>query len=630
MGLWQLLVEGYDENYEHLQETYPLSSTTITNASKDIPVVVIDNHGNFLELDKIPKKKEGMETVDIPIPVTQESVGRSGPKALSKPHPLFDYVKIVGQKGANHDNYVRLLKTFADSQYATDEIRAVCQFIIKDPKLDSYFKDMKGDNIVLFEVQTPEKAETKLWKQPETFMAWHNYYTSALKANNASEKADRTSLDFMEGKQAILAISHPKKIVNSSANSKLISSNDEKNYTFRGRFSSPAQAVSIGYEASQKAHQFLRYLINTKGISIEEQVIVPFFLHSSQELPPPPVEDKDLEFALVDDDESPLERKSRADQATGKDYALSIWKALNGIKLDKIWSNHAKAAILILDSATSGRLSITFYREMNTLEYLEKIHQWHQACRWKLTWTRVDPDKTKRRITYFGAPSIDKIVEVVSGFPAYDPSKQAVKVHKKGRETLMRTIFDGTGFPADYLLAAVRRTSNPLSISDESSFDRRKHWDYLSVTCAMLRHEYSQKNKENIEMTIQLERQDRDYLYGRLLGAADKLEEYALYKKENIRLVTAAIRYMQLFSQRPATTWSTIHDTLNPYIQQVKNSIAYQELQTIHDLFKVDDFMDNSPLTGMYLIGYYHERSYIDQLISAKKAEANNKAQEEE
>lgn len=131
-------------------------------------------------------------------------------------------------------------------------------------------------------------------------------------------------------------------------------------------------------------------------------------------------------------------------------------------------------------------------------------------------------------------------------------------------------------------------------------------------------------------MTIQLERQDRDYLYGRLLGAADKLEEYALYKKENIRLVTAAIRYMQLFSQRPATTWSTIHDTLNPYIQQVKNSIAYQELQEIHNLFKVDDFMDNSPLTGMYLIGYYHEKSYIDQLISAKKAEANNEEQEEE
>lgn len=114
-------------------------------------------------------------------------------------------------------------------------------------------------------------------------------------------------------------------------------------------------------------------------------------------------------------------------------------------------------------------------------------------------------------------------------------------------------------------------------------------------------------------MSIDLHRTDRDYLYGRLLGAADKLEEYALYKKDNTRS-TAAIRYMQTFSMRPFTTWRIIHDTLLPYIQQVKNSFAFREIQTIMEAFNPNLFNDDSPLSGLYLAGYYHEREHLDDL----------------
>ena len=128
-------------------------------------------------------------------------------------------------------------------------------------------------------------------------------------------------------------------------------------------------------------------------------------------------------------------------------------------------------------------------------------------------------------------------------------------------------------------------------------------------------------------MSIDLARTDRDYLFGRLLGAADKLEEYALRRKSNNRLVTAAIRYMQTFSMRPATTWSTIHNQLLPYIQQVKGAIAFREIESIIKLGKPDDFADNAPLSGLYLVGYYHERAYIDQLIaSIRKKQATDMA----
>ena len=134
-------------------------------------------------------------------------------------------------------------------------------------------------------------------------------------------------------------------------------------------------------------------------------------------------------------------------------------------------------------------------------------------------------------------------------------------------------------------------------------------------------------------MSIDLTRTDRDYLYGRLLGAADKLEQYALKKKANNRLVTAAIRHMQTFSQRPFSAWQIIHQSLVPYKQQVRGSIADRELQSISSQFNGDgiDFSNDSPLSGLYLIGYYHECAYIDELIRAarEKSSQNNSKQED-
>ena len=50
-------------------------------------------------------------------------------------------------------------------------------------------------------------------------------------------------------------VSSAEKIRNEGDGAKLISSNDEQNFTFRGRFSDKSQAFSIGYEDSQKAHK---------------------------------------------------------------------------------------------------------------------------------------------------------------------------------------------------------------------------------------------------------------------------------------------------------------------------------------------------------------------------------------
>ena len=77
---------------------------------------------------------------------------------------------------------------------------------------------------------------------------------------------------------------------------------------------------------------------------------------------------------------------------------------------------------------------------------------------------------------------------------------------------------------------------------------------------------------------------------------------------------------MQNFSMRPATTWQIIHNQLIPYKQQVRNCIADRELQSIYALLAVDDSVDDCPLSGVYLVGYYHERAYIETLLSEARA----------
>jgi len=653
MGLWQNLIAGYDENHEQLSNVaqdglYPLSSTTVSNQSDMLAVVVLDKDGRFIRSETIPKRNDrhgiGLET--IPIPVTQESLSRA---SQSYAHPVFDQREYVfpsfDERGrqkptSKNDKYRSLLKEFAESPLAIPAVKAIYKYISDAGRdfSDDLPSGTKAKTLILFKVEMPGCPETALWNFTELFNSWHVFYSGKV-ASQSSE-----TLDFVTGEMMPVAQFHPKKIFSFAGNAKLISANDEKNFTFRGMFLHPknlperdqeafekqfglSDAVTIGYESSQKVHQYLRYLIASQGIYCGDQVIVPFSICAAgKRLPSLQVQD-------ADDDWDEDETVTTADAVlllgarTGKDYAASIRKALQGYDLDKQWKAHARSAIVILEAATTGRLSLTFYREFGSAEYMERIAQWHENCKWPL-WRR----KGDQSVLYFGAPSIDKIIQAAFGWPKPGQDKAYEKVRMRARQNLIRTILDNVPIPRDYLENAIHRVSNPLGITDkDGKFNRKRFNSALTTTCTILKHN-KQNTKELFDMSIDLKRTDRNYLYGRLLGAADKLEQYALRKKDNDRLVTAAIRHMQTFSQRPFSAWEIIHQSLIPYKQQVRGCIADKEIQSIHDMFKgcEKEFENDSPLSGLYLVGYYHECAYIDELRRAAYEKFSNNSQSNE
>ena len=668
MGFWQYLADSYDKNADALKKTYPLSTTSISNNSDIIAVIVIDGDGNFINFDKIEKKRKptrkdpGNSLVNITMPASEESLKRTSTAIL--PYPVFeeysylkklpgksdkyikklykhcdhvseykkklnadkkttksrikrweDYekkIKKIASYGKKYDAYVAQLKNFDDSEFTTEQVKAIYQYVLKGTIADDLTNwnknnpknqiNIKDKTNIIFQVQIPNIQQAKAWEDETLFSAWHQYYVAEKgklaerkkraedelagkkrlpsaekkKLKEDTKLQEKIALDYVSGSEQLTATSHPKKISNASGNSKLISDNDTTNYTFRGKFSDSSEAVAIGYETSQKAHQFLRYLINDRGYYCGEQVILSFMIGSMEKPLPTPIEDKSI-WALLQNSsvqtESDIRINLRAD--TGFDYAVALKKAIEGFGHGQALKQHAKTAVLALDAATTGRLSITFYRELDRNEYLERVADWHSSCKWhQKFWDNLG----ERYSPYIGAPSVDKIIEAVHGKPRGGKDESYTKIKKAARERLLRCIFDGAFLPKDYVVAAVRRATNPLAITKNGKFDRNGFEQIASTACALVRKDFQQRKEEDYKLSIELDRTDRDYLYGRLLGAADELEEYALYKKGNDRVATAAIRHMQTFSQHPFRTWQTIHGCLNPYIQMVKGGFAFNEI----------------------------------------------------
>lgn len=273
-----------------------------------------------------------------------------------------------------------------------------------------------------------------------------------------------------------------------------------------------------------------------------------------------------------------------------------------------------------VEAATTGRLSIRFYHTYIGCDYISRVLYWHTTCFWRLTYMKAPKGKA-----FIGAPALKDIAIAAFG----DKNNTLIK---STVERLIPCVIDKKDIPIDLVRAAVMRASNP------NAFDTL--WEYnkvLAITCAMVRKHCFEKvqkinksidinKKEEYSMALDKTNQDRSYLFGRLLGAAQEIEIYALYivnrDGEGGRRVSAAERHMQRFQRDPLNTWGRINDAIRPYVARLeaisilnsddevtnkRGRIARNRLlslQGIYDLFQPGDFEKKEPLTEVYLLGY--------------------------
>nr|MCK4564958.1 type I-C CRISPR-associated protein Cas8c/Csd1 [Verrucomicrobiota bacterium] len=376
-----------------------------------------------------------------------------------------------------------------------------------------------------------------------------------------------------------LADSHPAKIRNSGDKAKLISSNDSSGFTYRGRFTEDSQVCGVDFEVSQKAYNALRWLIARQGWRSGSQAIVSWAVSGSDV---PNVLKNTFVLFGDDEDEEPVVN-------TAQQFGFKLSKRIAGYSARL--GETDEIVVMGLDSATPGRMAITFYRELTGSEFLKRIESWHRSCCWFQNFGK----DTK----FIGAPSPNDIAKAAYGKDVDDKLKRATI------SRLLPCIVDGMPLPKDLLNScfhnAVRR----------SAFDVWEWEKILGITCALYKN-YNKETEDHV-MALDRTRKTRDYLYGRLLAVGDGIEGFALGLAGEKRPTNAA-RLMQRFADYPCSTWRTIELKLVPYKARLGARIKkYQEeLDEIMNLFDPDEYTDEKmPLGGEFLLGFHCQRTVL-------------------
>lgn len=178
-----------------------------------------------------------------------------------------------------------------------------------------------------------------------------------------------------------------------------------------------------------------------------------------------------------------------------------------------------------------------------------------------------------------------------------------------GKDLLSSNI-GGAQFPMSILNAACHKVTRPMG------YDNIRVWRRdFEIACSLWKKHYIDETRKQhrqedvITMYLEPNRDDRDYLYGRLLALADNFEESVLRKQGVKDRPTNAIKLMSNFTAKPYTTWGTLWKQLTPYLKSANGGSWFRnEVDDVMALFKEGDFEDNKALSPMFLLGYSCQR----------------------
>lgn len=626
--------------------------------------IFIDGEGNFLKAEVLQGEKgKGVFTV---IPCTAEASNRAN--SIS-PYPLCDNLGYIvknlqlkkqedkekedkqkkrkkkeGQEeetfASKHEAYMNQLQGWAKSVFATDKVRAIYNYISKG----QIVSDLANAGIVQSEggflCESADKVQFPLYKLAgditKTFVRfsveiyglpeYSTYFDDSLYRSWVNYKRTLPSTEkylcYASGKEQFLPAMHAKYIRNVADGTKLVSTNDRTNFTFRGKFEEPEEACIVGEETSEKAHLALKWLINRQGVSQKTTTVVAWSTQRGDALNP--LNSKDFydedDNGTEEDTEGLFEEKNQEEikAFVGQTYAQRLSKMLLGVEQKNIKPDN-RIIVMGFNSASTeakGRLAISYYKEFEFANYLEKLHKWYLSCSWLMLDRLKDGSYVARERT----PYPREIISAMYGSECDDRLKSQIY------QRLLPCIVEQAPLPYDFVQSSVARTTRRLTVTYKGKYSEMMWQKALSTTCALYKKYYEKENYN--KMAVDENRTTRSYLFGRLLAVADETEQYALYKAGDNGRNTAAMRYFSAFAAQPAACWVTIRKSLQVYLDKLGASAFFYKklIDEITDKFVIDDFNDNSQLFGEYLIGYSNQ---IQELRTKKEKNKENNIEEE-
>jgi len=633
--------------------------------------VILNDKAELVGVERFDVKKQ------VPIQVTEKSSKRAGSTIAS--YALHDSLQYIAKTAGNYLTIEYLSKVaekdngkkwkeflvgtdedkqkFADTEKAKykdcfefyekqlsgwaefgnlKEINIVLQYIQKGSLIEDLlekqifsFKDNilsagKDDPFsltIVWAVEISNDPHSDLWSKNSIKKQWIEYQES-----QSGEEREQPELCYITGERDYAAKAYPK----IEGNAKLVSANDTSGFTFLGRFLSDKQAVALGRDVSQKAFNMLKWLIKRQGIRNGDQVTVAWAI-SGKPVPSPmkdissEIDWDNLDISAVENPDEIAAQRLPENSEASLDWSVNIGRAAAQIIKKKLHGYQAELkeyeqiSLIMLDSATPGRMALTYYQEFLSADYFANLDAWIDDFSWYQRYSIEVPNgkkNDKRTQWRFLPPSPYSIADAVYGKSLSDTLKKQLYAR------LLPVIAGGTfvPIPEDLVRQSFQAACNPNGC---------ENWEWqrnIGVACALYKgwrdrhHDLSQRR--TYPMSLDTQNRSRDYLYGRLLAVAENTESYALYLAGEKRATTAE-RYMQRFAEHPFATWRNIELALKPYQERLRNNgkdTGAQAIGEIMELFATDDFTCDDKLSGEFLLGYHCQKMEIARRIAELSA----------
>ena len=548
----------------------------------------------------------------IIFPVTEDSVARSGSNPPS--HPLVDKMNyIIPSSDIKHTNYAQAFSEWYDflpTGSNKDYLKIIKNFISQSDMLSQILNKLfegrsfsvEGLNVE-YEESNGRKTVIRKLDLSKVFLTYSvNEFNGPINVDVTSNvDLHRSYVDYVNASlkpNGMCGITGDFTYISSKhrgllGNAKLVSVSNNKE-TYLGRFKEKSDVFHIGYQASEKIHLMLKYLLENEKSSQwlgEQQYLVNWMSTDISNENEVDVLNLNETFFFDSD------MRSEEDYKPVIDQSLQVGKSFISGRINFPKETEYYAAII--DKSSNGRISIKYFRKMPASQLIRNLERWEM----NYTWEVYD---AKRKQKVMRPPSVPEAVMATYGL-----ERDGKFVLDNGNfrkdlfQKLVMCVIDGLPVPKSYLVN--------LDINVRKRLSYRKRWhNLLHVACGMLKNE-----KEEFNIMVDKNNINRSYLLGRLL-ALYEITEARTFDRDTQR-VTNAEKFWSSYTNNPESIMQTLEEKVKPYEQKLNISNRGLAIKIQKEKREIITLLDehtsesdaNKRLTYQFIYGYYSETNFI-------------------
>lgn len=591
----QQLVDNYDENKTML---LPLYHSNMKSKNKNIICISMNIEGEYQKAEFLPDNQI------IIFPVTEQSVSRSG--SNPPPHPLSDKLQyIIPDSSDKHQHYLKEFYHFYEASKSDKSrkfLRSVHQLLKEEYLMHKIAHDLfigketevKGTT-VYYQDEKGKSAELDLASIFVTFAVidFDRHQTATVSnlkdlhddyIQYADTKLPLNGICNISGKEDYITQKHRGLL----GNAKLISvSNNTETYI--GRFREKTDIVRIGYRTSEKVHLMLKYLLeneNSHKWLSDQQYLVNWFSDDIS---------NDRNINIVQ--QSGLLARLNANLNRSTHPAVTERNRQIGqafVHGSKKLENHENYYVGIIDKASNGRISLKYFKELSISQLMMNLEKWQSEN----SWWRF---KKESGDAVLQTPDIYNLIDTTFGIEREGSMVLDNSNFRKMQiRNLVTCIVEGRSLSANYIHSADLNCRNRLKYS--------KSWqNLLFVSLSILN-----KQKEEFKEMVDRDKNNRSYLFGRLLAVYERIEASTF--DIDTKRTTNAEKLWTSYTNNPATMMQTLENKTKTYEKKLEqnkpgiyNNLIKEKQAIINQLHENQYEEMNTKLDYEFIFGYYAE-----------------------